>query len=114
MNRFSTANLKDVPDHPALPDAHTWSIVGLRYQRDPEGRDWGSLELTVRRSNEQKSLHFDRVVELQIDAGFPFSYQGLELLDVRGLGWEDVGVCVTGFEDDAPGIRFWAASVRAG
>ena len=70
----------------------------------------GTLDLTLFRNGESVTLRFFDAHELQIDAGFPHSYMGLEILDVSYLGWDHSTVRVQGFEGP-PGIQFWAKSV---
>lgn len=108
MSSLSAANLADATDHPVLAEPYTYDITGLSYTA--RGAPYGSLELTLEKGGAKVALRFDGVHELEIDAGFPHSYMGLEILDVTFLGWEHAKVRVQSFED-APSIRFWAREV---
>jgi len=109
-NILATADLSEASEHPVLGAAHTYRVVGFGYTADPSGALVGSLELRLEKGGELVTLHFSRAHELELDAGFPHSYMGLEILDTTSLGWEHSRVRVQGFED-APGIRFWAQKV---
>ena len=111
MNIFADADLANAPDHPVLESPCTYDIVGISFLPDPAGALNGTLELTLSRDNATVVLRFSAAHELEIDAGFPHSYMGLEILDVTYLGWKHSRVRVQGFED-APGVRFWARSVE--
>jgi hypothetical protein len=108
MNVLANANLADATDHGVLAKPYTYDIVAFTYVASEP--PYGSLELSLKSETETVLLRFDGVHELTIDAGFPHSYIGLEILDVRYLGWEHSRVRVPGFED-APGIRIWAREV---
>lgn len=108
MFSLSAANLADATDHPVLAEPYTYDITGLSYTVGDA--PYGSLELTLEKGGTKVTLRFEGVHELEIDAGFPHSYMGLEVLDVTFLGWEHAKVRVQSFED-APSIRFWAREV---
>ena len=93
-----------------LAEAWTYEITRVCFTAAPNGALNGTLDLTLARDGESVHLRFLDAHEIQIDAGFPHSYRGLEILDVSYLGWEHSTVRVSGFED-APGIGFWAKSV---
>jgi hypothetical protein len=109
-NVLATADLSNAPQHPILEEPHTYAILGFSYIADPSGALNGTLDLLLEKNGRPHTLRFLRAHELEIDAGFPHSYMGLEILDTTMLGWEHSRVRVQGFED-APGIRFWAQSV---
>ncbi|WP_124543967.1 hypothetical protein [Piscinibacter terrae] len=105
---LSTTNLADAADHPILLEPYGYEIKGVNYTT--QSGPYGSLELKLEKGASTIVLRFEGVHELEIDAGFPHSYMGLEILDVSYLGWEHEKVRVQGFED-SPGIRFWAREV---
>ena len=109
MPVLSTTNLTDATDHPVLLAPYAYEIKGVNYTT--QSAPYGSLELNLEKGGSTIVLHFEGVHELEVDAGFPHSYMGLEILDVSCLGWEHAKVRVQGFED-SPGIRFWAREVR--
>ena len=110
MNALTEADISSASDHPVLEDACTYQIVAVSFVADSSGALNGTLELLLVKGGSTLTLRFDRAHELEIDAGFPHSYMGLEILDVCFLGWDHSRVRVQGFED-APGIRFWAQGV---
>jgi len=110
MNILASADVSKAEDHVVLAEPWTYAITGIAFTADPSGESNGTLELFLSRDGSKTQLRFSHAHELEIDAGFPHSYMGLEVLDVGFLGWEHSQVRVQGFED-APGIRFWARSV---
>lgn len=106
---LSNANLADAPAHTVLDAPDSYYIVGFSYRI--AAAPYGTLDLVLQKAGVALTLRFEGVHELQIDAGFPHSYMGLEVLDVTHLGWEHSRVRVQGYEEDAPGIRFWAKGV---
>jgi hypothetical protein len=109
MSILHNSNLADAPDHPVLSEPYSYSVVAYSYEVvEPP---YGTLHLTLEKDGSKVELCFSGVHELQIDAGFPFTYMGLEILDITYLGWEHARVRVEGYED-APGIRFWARAVE--
>jgi hypothetical protein len=108
MNLLANANLADAADHDVLAEPCTYDVVAYSYVA--EEPPFGTLELTLKSEEETVQLRFTGVHELTIDPGFPHSCMGLEILDVRYLGWEYARVRVQGFEN-SPGIRFWAREV---
>lgn len=109
LSTLYSANLADALDHPVLSEPYSYSIVAYRYEVDEP--PYGTLHLVLEKDGSRVELCFSGVHELQVDAGFPFSYMGLEILDIAYLGWESARVRVEGYED-SPGIRFWARSVE--
>ena len=108
MGILDRANLADAPHHPILADPFSYDVVEFKYVLDTA--PFGDLELMLQKDGNQVRLIFSGVHELEIDKGYPYSYDGLEILDVTYLGWETTRIRVQGFED-APGIRFWAKAV---
>jgi hypothetical protein len=111
MNALTNANLSNALDHSILDNACTYDIVGIRFVTDLNGALNGTLDLSLAKDGQAVVLRFNKAHELEIYAGFPYSYMGLEILDVTYLGWEHSRVRVQGFEN-APGIRFWAQDVE--
>jgi hypothetical protein len=110
MNALTSADISSANDHGVLDSPCEYNISGLAFTADPEGALNGTLDLYLSKDGDIVTLRFLHAHEFEIDAGFPHSYMGLEILDVGFLGWEHSQVRVQGFED-APGIRFWAQSV---
>jgi hypothetical protein len=107
------SQLADAPDHAVLAEPWTYAVEGLRVSFGHNDQSHNSLDMLLSRNDAQVCLRFSGVSDLEIDAGFPYSYMGLEILDVSHLQWERIKVRVEGFEP-APGIRFWASSVVKG
>jgi hypothetical protein len=105
-------DLAHAPDHPVLAEPWRHEVLRVDYRRG----DWpfGSLvlELAAPESGGRVRLRFDDAHEFEVDAGFPFSYMGLEILDTAFLGRPESAIRVQGFEDAVPGIRFWARAVE--
>ncbi len=101
-------DLGPATDHPVLAETHTYEIVGIAYRRG--AIPFGTLEVNLDRDGERVSLEFQGAHELEVDAGFPFSCSGIEILDTSYIGREESAVRLHGFED-APGLRCWARSV---
>lgn len=110
MSALTNEDISSAPDHPVLGDPWTYNIVGFSFAAGAAGALDGTLELRLEKEAKTVILRFNGAHELEIDAGFPHSYMGLEILDVAFLGWDHSRVRVQGFED-APGIRFWAKNV---
>lgn len=104
------SQLANAPDHAVLTEPWTYTVEGLRVSFSHSTHHPDSLDLLLTRNDSRVCLRFSGVSNLEIDAGFPYSYMGLEILDVSHLHWERIKVRVEGFEP-SPGIRFWASSV---
>lgn len=111
MTDLNRLNLADAVDHPVLPEPWTYSVVALSAEFDRNSQTGNALELALARGDALVRLRFRAVQELEIDAGFPYSYMGMEILDISHLQWDNIRVRVAGFEP-SPGIRFWARSVE--
>ena len=107
---LATADLSSASEHSILSETHTYRILWFSYITDSSGALSGTVDLLLEKGGHSVSLRFSEAHELEVDAGFPHSYMGLEILDTSVLGWEHSRVRVQGFED-APGIRFWARKV---
>lgn len=107
------SELADAPDHAVLAEPWAYTVEGLRVSFGHSDQAHSSLDLFLSRDGAQVCLRFSGVSDLEIDAGFPYSYMGIEILNVSHLQWERINVRVEGFEP-APGIRFWASSVVKG
>ena len=97
------------PDHPILPDAWKWEIVGMRVELDPLDEAEPYLDLTVRRGGGRQVLRFWSPRDLRIAEGGPRMTHGMAILDVRARGLEGIGVRVDDFEADS--VRVVARSV---
>ena len=111
MSLLKTVDVSGAADHAVLDEPWTYDIVNIGFRPDPAGALNGTLDLALAKGGRTISLRFFRAHELEIDAGFPHSTMGLEILDVSFLGWEHSQVRVQGFEP-APGVRFWAHRVE--
>lgn len=100
------------PPHGVLPRAFDYAIVGLRLELEPGEADETFLDLTLRRASERVVLRFWSPQELEIERGGPRFTGGLEILDIRGRGWEGLGVEVGDFEASNGKVRFWARAVE--
>jgi hypothetical protein len=100
------------PDHPILPQAWEWEIIGLDLQRAPEDDSEPHLDLTLLRGEERRRLRFWSPRDLSIEAGGPRMTHGLEILDTSQRGMEGCGVQVDDFEGDFGAVRFWARAVE--
>jgi hypothetical protein len=110
LNALVKADISNAHDHAILDEPWTYDVSSISFVPDGSGDPNGTLDLTLTKNGRTVTLRFTRAHELEIDAGFPHSYMGLEILDVSFLGWEHSQVRVQGFEP-APGVRFWAHSV---
>ena len=108
MSALSSANLSGCPNHPVLGAPDTYDVVSLSYSSGVA--PFGTLKLGLEKDGAIVMLRFEGVHELDIDAGFPHSFIGLEILDVTQLGWEHARLRVQSYED-APSVRFWAKEV---
>jgi hypothetical protein len=98
-------------DHPILPHAHTWEIVGLRLERDPQTGHEPFLDLTLRRGGEHVNLRFWSPQDLEIERGGPTNTGGLVIEDISARGWDRIGVRVTDREVTVGAVRFVARAV---
>jgi hypothetical protein len=100
------------PDHPILPRAWEFEIVGLRLERSPIDETEPFLDLTVIRGTERRTLRFWSPADLEIERGGPAMTGGLVILDIRGRGLDRLGVRVDDFEASRGSVRFVARSVE--
>ena len=100
----------DDPDHPIIERPWEYEIVGLCYHRDPESQDDSYIDLTLRRGDDLRRLHFFGPQDLQITPGFPSS-SGLCILDVSRRQLEGIGARVANFEASDGCPTFWAHRV---
>ena len=110
MDQRITSELAGAPDHSVLPEPWSYTVTGLQaiYRGGSQADD--SLELTLERNATSVTLRFEGLQDLEIESGFPYSYMGLEILDVSYLQRPGIGVRVEHYEPH-PGIRFWARAV---
>lgn len=59
------------PDHPILPRAFEWEIIGLNVQRAPEDGTEPYLDLTPARNSERRRFRFWSPRDLSIEKGGP-------------------------------------------
>ena len=108
--RLDSVDVSTAPDHPVLAQPWTHEVMGIDYRRGEWPFGTLVLELAAPASGERIRLRFEAAHEIEVDAGFPFSCMGLEILDTTFLGRPESAVRVDGFED-APGLRLWARAV---
>ena len=97
-------------DHPVLPEAWHYDIVGVRIELVPNDGSEPFLDLTVRRGNDRRCLRFFSPQEIEIESGGPVN-GALQILDVAGRQLDGLGVRVTDFEAAPGSLRFWARDV---
>lgn len=100
------------PPHGVLPRAFEYAIVGLRLELEPGEADEAFLDMTLRRGSERVVLRFWSPQELEIERGGPRFSGGMEIRDIRGRGWEGLGVEVGDCEASWGKVRFWARAVE--
>ena len=99
-------------DHPVLPEAWQYDIVGVRIELAPTDGSEPFLDLTVRRGNDRRSLRFFSPQEIEIERGGPVN-GGLQILDVSARQLDGLTVQVTDFEAGSGSLGFWARDVAA-
>jgi hypothetical protein len=107
---FERGELADAIDHKILDQPWTYEVIEVHAVFNPISQLDNTVELKLARKGEVVQLRFEGVEQLEIEAGFPYSQMGLEILDISHLGWDRLRIRVTGFEP-AAGIRFWATGV---
>ncbi|MGC4031626.1 MAG: hypothetical protein QM754_07825 [Tepidisphaeraceae bacterium] len=102
---------EDIPAHPIIDKPWQFEIVRFDFHRDPGDRRSSYLDLWLRRGEELRKLRFLQPRSIQIEEGFPSRTNGMAILDVSSLGWEDVAVQVTDFEASNGAVTFYAKDV---
>ncbi len=102
------------PEHPILPESHTWEVLEFTYRRDPD--DWREsfVDLLFVRDRVQRRLRFFAPRSLEIPRGISGvmgSWCRVYVADVRRRQLEGMGVRVVSLEPDWCVPSFWAASV---
>jgi len=98
------------PDHPVLPDAWRYEIVGLRLELRPEDNAEPFLDLTVELDGQRRTLRFFSPQSFEIEKGGPVS-GGLKILDVGHRQLDGLRVRVDDYEASSGSLRFWARDV---
>ena len=99
------------PEHPILPRAWEYDVVGLNLQFAPDNEDEPFLDLTLQRDREQRVLRFWSPQQLTLEEG-ALTTHGMVIEDVRYRRLEGLGVHVNDFEVTNGGLRFRAGSVE--
>jgi GNAT superfamily N-acetyltransferase len=99
-------------EHPILPRAFEYEIVGLHLEREPIEEREPFLDLVLRRGAERRVLRFWSPVDIEIERGGPTMTSGLVIRDVRRHGLEKIGVRVDDFEGTQGAVRFSARAVE--
>ena len=100
------------PDHPILPEAWRYEIVGLRLERAPVDNGEPYLDLTLQHSGLRRTFRFWSPSDIEIERGGPCMTSGLAIKDLRGRGLYDTGVKVDDFEASVGAVRFVARTVE--
>lgn len=108
MNR----ELDQDPDHPILPEAWRYEIVGLKLERAPLDEGEPYLDLTLQYSGRRRTLLFWSPGDFEIERGGPRMTSGLTIKDLRGRGLCNTGVKVGDFEASTGSVRFVARTVE--
>ena len=108
----SPNELRQDPDHPILPQAWQFEIIGLRLEKDPLEGGEPFLDLTLRRGTGRRMLRFWSPSDLEVERGGPTMTSGLVIRDLRDRGLDGVGVKVDDFEASSGSVRFVARSVE--
>jgi hypothetical protein len=101
------------PEHPILPEAWRYEIVGFRLERAPEEGGEPFLDLTLMYANNRRTLRFWSPDDIEIERGGPRMTSGLVIKDLRAPGLEDAGVRVDDFEGSTGAVSFVARAVEA-
>jgi hypothetical protein len=99
-------------DHPIVPRAHEWEIVGLCLDLEPVDGSEAFLDLTIRRATARRTLRFWSPQDLEVERGGPSFTGGLVIEDVSARGWEGIGVRVSDFEASHGSVHFVARIVE--
>lgn len=102
----------DYPLHSILEKPWQYQIIGLNYQNPTYQIPDSFIQLTLKRNEEIRHLHFEAPVQLFIEEGFPQMTSGLCFWDVSQDGLQDITILVDDFEASPGKIHFWAKSVR--
>lgn len=97
-------------DHPILPDAWRYEIVGLRLELEPEDGSEAFLDLTLQLDGKRRTLRFLSPRSIEIEEGGPVS-GGLKILDVSDRKLDRLSVRVDDYEGQRGSLRFWARDV---
>ena len=99
-------------DHPIVPRAWEYRIVGLGLELSPVDEDEPYLDLTLRKGEDVRRLRFWSPVDLEVERGGPSMTWGLVIRDVKNRGLEGIGVRVDDFEGGNGAVRFAARDVE--
>ncbi|MDB4906246.1 MAG: hypothetical protein JWO05_1030 [Gemmatimonadetes bacterium] len=97
-------------EHPVLPEAWRYEIVGLFLDLSPEDGEEAYLDLHLRRDGMRRVLRFWSPQDLEIQRGGPVS-GGLQLFDVSDRQFAGLGVRVDDGEASTGSLRFLARDV---
>lgn len=92
MKHPSRVGLGDSADHPVLAEPWTYRVVGVSAQFHHTSQPESWLELDLARDDGTVLLRFNGIHNLEIDAGFPYFYIGLEILDISHLQWDGLHI----------------------
>lgn len=101
----------DDPDHPILPRAHEYRIVGFCLQLEPLGASESYVDLTVQRGSERRLLRFWSPSDIEIERGGPADTGGLQVQDISGRQLAGLTVRVADFEASQGAVHFLARAV---
>src|SRR6476646_10186057 len=100
------------PEHPILPGACEYEIIGLRLEREPPDGIEPFLDLTLRRGQQRRVFRFWSPQNLEVERGGPRMTHGLVIYDIRARGWDRLDVEVADFENTEGGVSFFARAVE--
>ena len=103
-------DLSNAPDHPIIDEPWTYEVVALLFQRRVDDLIEPYIDLTLQFGDKIRRLRFLGALNLEVQSSFPYSYSGLEILDVSYLKLDYAKVRVDGYEGYGT-IRFWAREV---
>lgn len=103
---------EEVIEHPILPRAYEYEIVGIHLEREPVAEQEPFLDLVLRRGADRRVLRFWSPVDIEIERGGPTFTSGLVIHDIRHRGIANQGVRVDDFEGTQGAVRFSARAVE--
>ena len=99
-------------EHPILPRACEYEIIGLRLEREPPDGIEPFLDLTLRRGSQRRVLRFWSPQNLEVKRGGPIMTHGLVIYDIRSRGLDGLNVEVDDYENTEGKVTFVARAVE--
>ncbi len=98
-------------DHKIIEKPWDYNISSFLYNCSSENLLEHYIELVLTKDDISRKLRFIAPKQLKIEEGFPSPTHGMEILDIRERGMEDVNVYVGDFEASHGAITFYAKEV---